>query len=74
MSDNGSPFATWAPGVLTLFGRTLAEPRIKHIRTQVNSAWTNGKIGRFWGFLQSELLARELLPTPEAADEALTCA
>jgi len=71
MSDNGSPFATWVPGVLTLFGRTLAELRIKHIRTQVNSPWTNGKIERFWGVLQSELLDRELFPTPEAADEAL---
>ena len=43
MSDNGSPFATWMPGVLTLFGKTLAELHIKHIRTQVNSPWTNGK-------------------------------
>jgi transposase InsO family protein len=71
MSDNGSPFATWMPGVLTLFGKTLAELEIKHIRTQVNSPWTNGKIERFWGVLQSELLDRELFPTPEAADEAL---
>ena len=71
MSDNGSPFATWLPRVLTLFGRTLAELRIRHIRTQVNSPWTNGKIERFWGVLQAELLDRELFPTPEAADEAL---
>ena len=60
------------PGVLTLFGKTLAELRIKHVRTQVNSPWTNGKIERFWGVLQAELLDRELLPTPEAAEEALT--
>jgi transposase InsO family protein len=72
MSDNGSPFATWMPRVLTLFGRTLGELHIKHIRTQVNSPWTNGKIERFWGVLQSELLDRQLFPTPEAADEALT--
>ncbi len=71
MSDNGSPFATWMPGVLTLFGKTLSELHIKHIRTQVNSPWTNGKIERFWGVLQSELLDRELFPTPEAADEGL---
>jgi len=71
MSDNGSPFATWMPGVLTLFGKTLAELHIKHIRTQVNSPWTNGKIERFWGVLQAELLDRQLFPTPEAADEAL---
>jgi transposase InsO family protein len=72
MSDNGSPFATWMPGVLTLFGRTLAELHVRHIRTQVNSPWTNGKIERFWGVLQAELLDRELFPTPEAADEGLT--
>ena len=60
------------PGVLTLFGKTLAELHVRHIRTQVNSPWTNGKIERFWGVLQSELLDRELFPTPEAADEALT--
>jgi transposase InsO family protein len=72
MSDNGSPFATWMPGVLTLFGKTLEQLHVKHIRTQVNSPWTNGKIERFWGVLQSELLDRELFPTPEAADEALT--
>ena len=71
MSDNGAPFVVWMPGVLTLFGKTLAELDVKHIRTQVNSPWTNGKIERFWGVLQSELLDRELFPTPEAADAAL---
>jgi len=44
MSDNGAPFVVWMPGVLTLFGKTLAELEIEHIRTQVNSPWTNGKI------------------------------
>jgi putative transposase len=72
MSDNGSPFVVWMPGVLTLFGRTLAELEIKHIRTQVNSPWTNGKIERFWGVLQSELLDRQLFATAEAADDGLT--
>ena len=71
ISDNGAPFATWMPGVLTLFGRTLEQLHIRHIRTQVNSPWTNGKIERFWGVLQAELLDRELFPTPEAADEGL---
>ena len=33
MSDNGSPFATWVPGVLTPYGRTLAGLQIQHIRT-----------------------------------------
>ena len=71
MSDNGAPFVVWMPGVLTLFGRTLADLRVRHVRTQVNSPWTNGKIERFWGVLQSELLDREVFRTPEAADEAL---
>jgi transposase InsO family protein len=44
---------------------------VKHIRTQVNSPWTNGKIERFWGVLQSELLDRELFPTPAATDAGL---
>jgi transposase InsO family protein len=54
------------PGVLTLFGRTLEELRIRHIRTQVNSPWTNSKIERFWGILQSELLERRIFD--DAAD------
>ncbi len=49
MSDNGSPFVVWMPGVLTLFGKTLEELGIRHIRTQVKSPWTNGKIEHFWG-------------------------
>ena len=72
MSDNGSPFVVWMPGVLTLFGRTLEELRIRHIRTQVNSPWTNGKIERFWGVLQSELLDRQVFRTLEAAADGLT--
>ena len=71
MSDNGAPFVVWMPGVLTLFGRTLEQLRIRHVRTQVNSPWTNGKIERFWGVLQAELLDREVFPTPEAAADAL---
>jgi transposase InsO family protein len=72
MSDNGSPFVVWMPGVLTLFGRTLEELRIRHIRTQVNSPWTNGKIERFWGILQSELLDRQVFRTFDAAADGLT--
>ncbi len=71
MSDNGAPFVVWMPGVLTLFGKTLEHLQVRHIRTQVDSPWTNGKIERFWGVLQSELLDRELFRTPEAADAAL---
>jgi transposase InsO family protein len=72
MSDNGSPFVVWIPGVLTLFGKTLEELHIRHVRTQVNSPWTNGKIERFWGVLQSELLDRRVFRTLEAAADGLT--
>jgi len=72
MSDNGTPFVYWIPGVLTLFGKTLEELRIRHVRTQVNSPWTNGKIERFWGVLQSELLDRHVFRTLEAAADGLT--
>jgi len=72
MSDNGSPFVVWMPGVLTLFGKTLEELRIRHIRTQVNSPWTNGKIERFWGILQSEVLDRQIFRTLDAAADGLT--
>jgi transposase InsO family protein len=71
MSDNGTPFVVWMPRVLTLFGRTLADLRVRHIRTQVNSPWTNGKIERFWGVLQSEVLDRELFRTPAEAEDAM---
>jgi len=71
MSDNGNPFVVWMPGVLTLFGKTLEELRIRHLRTQVNSPWTNGKIERFWGVLQAEVLDREVFRTIEAAADGL---
>jgi transposase InsO family protein len=72
MSDNGSPFVTWMPGVLTLFGKTLEDLRVRHLRTQINSPWTNGKIERFWGVLQSELLDRHVFRTLDAAADGLT--
>jgi transposase InsO family protein len=71
MSDNGTPFVIWMPGVLTLFGRTLEELHIRHLRTQVNSPWTNGKIERFWGVLQAEVLDREVFRTIESAADGL---
>jgi transposase InsO family protein len=70
-SDNGSPFVVWMPGVLTLFGQTLATLRVRHLRTQINSPWTSGKIERVWGTLRAEVLDRQVLSTPEAADAAL---
>lgn len=71
MSDNGAPFVVWMPGVLTLFGKTLEELHVRHLRTQVNSPWTNGKIERFWGVLQAEVLDREVFRTIDAAADGL---
>jgi len=59
MSDNGKPFVIWMPGVLTLFGKRLRDLRIRHLRTQISSPWTNGKIEAFWDILQAEVLDRE---------------
>ncbi len=55
MSDNGDPFVIWMPGVLTLFGKRLRELQIRHLRTQISSPWTNGKIEAFWDILQAEV-------------------
>jgi len=44
MSDNGNPFVVWMPGVLTRFGKRLRDLNIRHIRTQISTPWTNGKI------------------------------
>ena len=71
MTDNGTPFVYWMPGVLTRFGTTLEELRVRHIRTQVNSPWTNGKIERLWGTLQSEVLDRQIFRSLEDAEAAL---
>ena len=71
MSDNGTPFVVWMPGVLTRFGETLRELEIRHIRTQINSPWTNGKIERFWGTLQLEVLDRQVFRSLAAAEAAL---
>ena len=59
MSDNGQPFVVWMPGVLTLFGKRLRELHIEHLRTQISSPWTNGKIEAFWAVLQQEVLDRQ---------------
>src|SRR5216683_1916306 len=71
MSDNGTPFVVWMPGVLTRFGKTLRELEIRHIKTQINSPWTNGKIERFWGVLQAEVLDREVFRSLADAEAAL---
>ncbi|WP_338203711.1 integrase core domain-containing protein, partial [Candidatus Nephthysia bennettiae] len=71
MSDNGLPFVVWMPGVLTLFGKRLRDLRIQHLRTQISSPWTNGKIEAFWGVLQQEVLDRQRFTSFIEAEVAL---
>ncbi len=72
MSDNGTPFVTIVRTMLSRFQRTLAELEIRHIRTQVDTPWTNGKIEAFWATLQAEVLDRQYLADLAAADAAVT--
>lgn len=71
MSDNGQPFVYWMPHVLTRFGKRLHELHINHLRTQINSPWTNGKIEAFWSVLQSEVLDRQIFASLADADAAV---
>ena len=71
MSDNGTEFVHWMPGVLNRFGKTLRELQIRHIRTQINTPWTNGKIEAFWATLKSEVLDREIFRSLADAEAAM---
>ena len=71
MSDNGQPFVTWLPGVLTRFGKHLRDLRVRHLRTQINSPWTNGKIEAFWDILQQEVLDRQRFTSFAEAEAAM---
>ena len=71
MSDNGMPFVVWMPGILTGFGRRLRELHIRHLRTQISSPWTNGKIEAFWNVLQSEVLDRKRFVSFADAESAV---
>jgi putative transposase len=72
MSDNGTPFVILIEGLLTRFQRTLAELSIRHIRTQIDTPWTNGKAEAFWATLQAEVLDRQYLADLAAAEAAVT--
>jgi transposase InsO family protein len=72
MSDNGTPFVILIEGLLTRFQRTLAELSIRHIRTQIDTPWTNGKVEAFWATLQAEVLDRQHLADLAAAEAAVT--
>lgn len=71
MSDNGLPFVFWMPRILTLFGKKLRDLHIRHLRTQISSPWTNGKIEAFWDILQAEVLDRERFTSFASAEIAL---
>ena len=72
MTDNGTPFVAITRSMLRRFQRTLAELSIRHIRTQIDTPWTNGKIEAFWATLQSEVLDRQRLADLAAAEAAVT--
>lgn len=71
MSDNGSPFIGVAQRLLTRFQRTLEELHIRHIRTQIDTPWTNGKVEAFWATLQAEVLDRQRFTGLEDAEAAV---
>src|SRR5713101_3105741 len=71
MTDNGTEFVHWMPGVLNRFGKTLRELEIQQIQTQINTPWTNGKIESFWATLKSEVLDREVFRSLADAEAAL---
>jgi transposase InsO family protein len=72
MTDNGTPFVAITRSMLSRFQRSLEELRIRHIRTQIDTPWTNGKIEAFWATLQAEVLDRQQLADLTAAEAAVT--
>ena len=71
MTDNGSPFVAVTKSLLSRFQRTLEDLAIRHIRTQIDTPWTNGKIEAFWATLQAEVLDRERFADLAAAEAAV---
>jgi transposase InsO family protein len=72
MSDNGTPFVAITRSMLSRFQRSLDELRVRHIRTQIDTPWTNGKVEAFWATLQREVLDRQELADLAAAEAAVT--
>ncbi len=71
MTDNGTEFVHWMPGLLNRFGKTLRDLGIRQIKTQINTPWTNGKIESFWATLKSEVLDREVFRSLADAEAAM---
>jgi transposase InsO family protein len=72
MTDNGTPFVAITRSMLSRFQRTLDELRIRHIRTQIDTPWTSGKVEALWASLQREVLDRQQLADLPAAEAAVT--
>jgi transposase InsO family protein len=72
MTDNGTPFVAIVRTMLSRFQRSLADLAIRHIRTQIDTPWTNGKVEAFWATLQAEVLDRQQLIDLAAAEAAVT--
>lgn len=72
MSDNGTPFVAIVRTMLSRFQRSVDELQIRHIRTQIDTPWTNGKVEAFWATLQREVLDRQELADLAAAERAVT--
>ena len=58
--------------MLTRFGKKLRDLHIVHLRTQISSPWTNGKIEAFWDVLQDEVLDRQTFTSLAEAETALS--
>ena len=58
--------------MLSQFQRSLAELQVRHIRTQIDTPWTNGKIEAFWATLQAEVLDRQDIADLAAAERVVT--
>lgn len=71
MSDNGTPFVAITKTMLSRFQRTLEELAVRHIRTQIDTPWTNGKVEAFWGTLQAEVLDRNRFAQISQAEAAV---
>lgn len=72
MTDDGTPSVTIVRTMPSRPRRTLAGLAIRHIRTQVDTPCTNGKVEASWGTPRAEVLDRQHLADLAAADAAVT--
>jgi transposase InsO family protein len=72
MTDNGVPFVAMVRTMLSRFQRSLEDLQVRHIRTQIDTPWTNGKIEAFWATLQAEVLDRQRIAELATAEAAVS--